>query len=103
MLDVERWLAGTTSSADIEETKPEPDVFAVAMERNGLTPEHTIAVGDSLWDARAAARQGIEMIGVESGGTTAVELLGAGAAEVFAGPQEILDVLQTGPMARLLR
>ncbi|MGN6692989.1 MAG: HAD family hydrolase [Aquihabitans sp.] len=69
LLDVDDWLAGATSSDDAEGSKPDPDIFEVAIDRFGLDPDRTVAVGDSVWDARAADRAGIGFIGVETGGT----------------------------------
>jgi HAD superfamily hydrolase (TIGR01509 family) len=69
LLDVDDWLTGATSSDDAEGSKPDPDIFEVAIDRFGLDPAQTVAVGDSVWDARAAERAGIGFIGVETGGT----------------------------------
>jgi hypothetical protein len=41
-------------------------------------------------------------IGVTCGGRSAAELLEAGAAEVYAGPRDLLDNLQESAIGRLL-
>lgn len=86
VLDIEAWIAGVTSSDDADASKPDPDIFEVAMERFGLAPATTVAVGDSVWDAKAAGRAGIRFIGVETGGTTRERLDDAGAVAVHADP-----------------
>lgn len=83
VLDVERWLTGVTTADDADESKPEADIFEVAMDRYGLDRATTIAVGDTVWDARAAGKAGIRFIGVESGGTEAERLRAEGAGAVF--------------------
>jgi len=82
LLDVDDWLAGATSSDDADASKPDPDIFEVAIDRFDLDPSATVAVGDSVWDARAAARAGIGFVGVESGGTDRRVLTEEGAVVV---------------------
>lgn len=90
-----------THSADVDASKPEPDIFRTAMEAVGLTPERTIAVGDSVWDVKAAAACGIACIGVESGGVSAAELRAAGAIAVYEDPADLLRNLDDSPIRRL--
>jgi HAD superfamily hydrolase (TIGR01549 family) len=83
-----------TTSADVEETKPEPDLVEAALERAGT--RDAVMVGDSIWDAEAAKRAGIPTVGVISGGTSEAELRAAGASEVLesvAGLRERPDLL----------
>lgn len=82
LLDVDDWLEGATSSDDAEASKPDADIFEVAMDRFGLDPAQSVAVGDSIWDAKAAARAGIAFVGVETGGTDRQALLDEGALAV---------------------
>ena len=86
-----------TSSADVEATKPEPDVVIAALEKvEGV--DGAVMVGDSTWDALAAGRAGISTIGVLTGGFGAPELREAGADPVFASPAELLDGLDATPL-----
>lgn len=93
LLDVDRWLAGSTSSDDADGSKPDPDIFEVAMDRFGLDPTQTVAVGDSIWDARAARRAGIAFVGVETGGTDRIRLLDEGALAVHADAAALADAV----------
>jgi phosphoglycolate phosphatase len=47
--------------------KPEPDGLLAACEYLNVTPARAVMIGDSRWDAQAAARAGIRFIGVPSG------------------------------------
>jgi HAD superfamily hydrolase (TIGR01509 family) len=79
-----------TSSADVEKTKPAPDLIQVALEK--VTVKEAVMVGDSIWDAEAAKRAGVPTIGLLTGGFGEAELREAGADPVFAS----LDDLRTG-------
>ena len=72
---------GWTTSADVEATKPEPDLVAAAVEKAG--GGKAVMVGDSTWDCESAKRAGLKSIGVLMGGFSEAELLDAGAAIVF--------------------
>ena len=66
----------------------------MALERVGARPDDALFVGDFLWDA-AARRVGTTFLGVTTGGTSEKELLGAGAAGVYAYPGELAMRLST--------
>jgi HAD superfamily hydrolase (TIGR01509 family) len=87
-----------TSAEDVEEAKPAPDVFAVAMRRAGVRPERAIAVGDTVWDVLAAGRAGVGCIGVLTGGISRAELEEAGALAVYRDVGELLDGLDDSPL-----
>jgi HAD superfamily hydrolase (TIGR01509 family) len=89
LLDARGLADGWTTSADVERTKPEPDLVAAAIECAGGGP--AVMVGDSTWDCEAAKRAGVETIGVLTGGFSDRELVEAGAVCVY----ERLDVLRT--------
>ena len=72
-----------TTADDIDETKPGPEVFLMAIEAGGLIPGRAIAVGDSVWDVKAARAAGIACIAVESGGYNEHELSEEGALHVY--------------------
>ncbi|MCU1371379.1 MAG: putative hydrolase [Ilumatobacteraceae bacterium] len=93
LLDADDWIDGATASDDAEDAKPHPDIFQVAMDRFDLDPSRTFAVGDAVWDARAAARAGIVFVGVESGGTDRAVLAGEGAIHVAPDAAALTDLL----------
>lgn len=47
--------------------KPDPTMMAVMIERHGLDPDHTIAIGDRTLDIEAATRAGITAYGLGVG------------------------------------
>ena len=85
LLDARDRVAGWTTSADVEETKPEPDLVEAALEKAGSreAARGAVMLGDSVWDIAAARRAGIPTIAVMSGGYAEDELRGAGAVAVF--------------------
>jgi HAD superfamily hydrolase (TIGR01549 family) len=70
-----------TTSADVEATKPEPDLVNAALEKAG-NDNPSVMVGDSVWDVEAAKRAGIPTLAVLTGGFSEEELREAGAAQV---------------------
>jgi HAD superfamily hydrolase (TIGR01509 family) len=91
-LETEGKLAGVVKSSDVEESKPAPDVFELALNKTGASPEETVAVGDAIWDVESAARAGIRTVAVLSGGAFCrEELEEAGAIAVYNNCAELLD------------
>ena len=97
VLDAQGVADGWTTSADVEATKPEPDLVRAGVEKAGGGP--SVMVGDSVWDCEAAKRAGLETIGVLTGGFSREELEEAGAAAVFASLDELRDHLDETPLA----
>jgi len=81
LLEAREVVHAWTTSADVEATKPEPDLVEAALEKAGT--RDALMVGDTVWDVKAAGRAGIETVAVLSGGYGAAELREAGAREVF--------------------
>ncbi|MCV7377862.1 HAD family hydrolase [Mycobacterium alsense] len=102
-LDCDDFIAATTSSRDVDTAKPEPGIVEVAMDRAGVDARRAVFVGDAVWDAQAAAAAGLPCIGVLSGGISRDELRAAGAAPIFADPQDLLERLDSTPIAELAR
>ena len=82
-------------------SKPAPDIFAVAMEHLGLDAEQTVVVGDTRWDVEAAAKCGVKVVAVTTGGTTQHDLEEAGAIAVYEDAGDLLARLDDSPLARL--
>ena len=88
-LDAREVADDWTTSADVEATKPEPDLVLAALEKAGEGAE-AILIGDSVWDCRAAERAGIRSIGVLTGGFSEAELRDAGASAVYESAADLL-------------
>lgn len=89
LLDARDRVKAWTTSADVEGTKPEPDLVEAALEKAGT--RDAVMIGDSVWDVEAAKRAGIPTIGVITGGSSEPELRAAGAAEVIESVAELRD------------
>jgi HAD superfamily hydrolase (TIGR01509 family) len=74
----------------VEHAKPDPDLFLAAAERLGADIEHSIVVGDSVWDLLAARRARALGVGLLSGGYGHDELQDAGAYRVYEDPADLL-------------
>jgi HAD superfamily hydrolase (TIGR01549 family) len=96
LLDARDLAEGWTTSADVEKTKPEPDVVAAAIEKAGGGP--AVMIGDSTWDAEAAKRLDVPTIGVLTGGFSELELREAGAACVYQNLHDLLEHLEDTPL-----
>ncbi len=96
LLDARDVADGWTTSADVEATKPEPDLVEAALEKAGS--RKGLLIGDSTWDVEAAKRAGIETIAVMTGGFSADELREAGALEVYESVQELRERLDETPL-----
>jgi HAD superfamily hydrolase (TIGR01509 family) len=96
MLDARVLVDGWTTSADVEQTKPEPDLVRAALDKAGTAGE-AVLVGDSVWDCKAAARAGIPTVGVLTGGFSREELLEAGATVVYESAADVCAHLDEPP------
>ena len=79
-----------TDSSDVETTKPQPDLVEAALaevEGDG----RALMVGDTPWDAKAAAAAGVPMVGILTGGFSEEELRRAGAVAVYDHLGALLD------------
>jgi HAD superfamily hydrolase (TIGR01509 family) len=81
LLDARDLVDGWTTAADVERTKPHPDLIQVALEKAG-NDSPAVMVGDSTWDVKAAEAAGIPTLAVLTGGFSEEELREAGAAAV---------------------
>ena len=80
----------TTSSDDVDESKPAPDIFNAVLKKLKIDGADAVAIGDTPYDAEAAGKAGVRTVGVLCGGFTEDELRKAGCAEVYPGPAALL-------------
>lgn len=78
---------------DVDNAKPEPDLFVKCGERLGVSSSNCFVAGDAVWDMLAARRSGMLGIGMLSGGQTEDELAEAGAYRVYRDPADLLRQL----------
>ncbi|MEO5653527.1 MAG: HAD family hydrolase [Marmoricola sp.] len=75
------------TSADVDGSKPEPDLIEVTLEALGT--RRGALVVDTPYDVQAAERAGLKCIGLRSGGYSEAELTEAGAALVVDSPADL--------------
>jgi phosphoglycolate phosphatase-like HAD superfamily hydrolase len=103
VLDARDLVHAWTTSADVDETKPAPDLLTVAMDKAPEPDAPAVTLGDSVWDCEAAARIGVPSVGVTTGGFSASELKEAGAAAVYSSLPELTADVANLPLARAER
>ena len=86
-----------TTSADVERTKPAPDIVAVALEKLGK-PERAVMIGDSVYDVIAASAAGLPTIGLLTGGISRAELDEDGAEQVFEDLPALIAAIDSTPL-----
>ncbi|MDX6555495.1 MAG: hypothetical protein QOD86_1690 [Miltoncostaeaceae bacterium] len=96
LLDVRDLADAWTSSADVEATKPAPDLVVTALEKVGA--ETGVMVGDTPWDCKAAEAAGVPTVAVMTGGFSGEELREAGAAAVLESVEELVARLDETPL-----
>ena len=91
LLGIEDFLEGATTADDAEESKPEPDIFLAALKELGNpSPEQTVVIGDSPYDAIAAEKVGLQTIGLLCGGFDKELLKREGCVEIYQNPADLL-------------
>ena len=95
LLDARELADDWTTSADVEATKPEPDLVKAAIEKAG--GGDAVMVGDTTWDVEAAKRAGVPAITVLTGGFSEAELRDAGAGWTFESIQALRKQLGETP------
>ena len=97
LLGARELVTDWTTSADVESTKPEPDLVLAALDKAG--GGDAVMVGDTVWDCEAAGRAGIDAIGLLSGGFSRQELTAAGARVTFESIAELRAEIGSTPLA----
>ena len=88
---IEDLLNAETSADDADRSKPHPDVFLAAIEGlPGIDLNRMIVIGDTPYDAEAASKAGMAMIGVLCGGFPEQDIRKAGAIAIYRDPADLL-------------
>jgi HAD superfamily hydrolase (TIGR01509 family) len=97
LLDARQLADGWTTSADVEATKPHPDLVIAAVEKAG--GGKAVMVGDTPWDCESARGAGVPTVCVLTGGFSEGELRDAGAVAVFESITQLTERLDETPLA----
>jgi phosphoglycolate phosphatase-like HAD superfamily hydrolase len=83
--------------ADAKRGKPHPDLHRIVLQRLGADAHGVVSVGDTPYDAIAAARAGIgRIVGTLSGGFSAATLRQAGCGLVLETAVDVLGAVAQG-------
>lgn len=96
MLDAREIVDSWTSSADVDATKPDPDLVDTAMDKT--KSDVAVMIGDSTWDCEAARRAGVETVALLTGGFSEQELRESGAVAVYESLTDLGDHLDDTPL-----
>jgi HAD superfamily hydrolase (TIGR01549 family) len=100
LLDARDLADDWTTSEDVEETKPAPDLLQVALKKLGEPVDApSMVVGDSVYDVEAAKNAGMPAIVVRSGGFGDDELRDAGALAIYDTPADLIAALDDTDLA----
>jgi HAD superfamily hydrolase (TIGR01509 family) len=98
--NIEDLVDTDTTSEDAEKSKPHPDIFQAALDRlQGCSVKDVLVIGDTPYDAQAAAKAGIKTVGVLSGGFPETDLREAGCIAIYQDPEDLLAKYDSSPLA----
>ena len=89
-----------TSSDDVEESKPAPDIFEIVLKKLKIEGADAVAIGDTPYDAEAAGKAKVATIGVLCGGFKAGWLRQAGCVEIYPGPAALFARYSSSLLAK---
>lgn len=99
LLDARGLADAWTTSADVESTKPSPDLVHAALSRVDADPRSAVMIGDTPWDVESARGAGVPTLAVMTGGFSDSELRDAGAVAVYESVAELCARLDETPLA----
>ncbi len=83
-IGLEELLSARVQSDEVERSKPDPDIVEIALHKLNLAPQQVMMVGDTHFDAEAAARAGVRCVLLRCGGNTDLP------AQTYDDPQALL-------------
>ena len=96
-------IESETSSDDADRSKPYPDIFQAALARlKDVASENAIVIGDTPYDAQAAAKANLKTIGLLCGGWSEEELRRAGCVAIYRDAEDLLLKYDAGALASAL-
>lgn len=86
----------STTSKEVDRSKPDPDIVAAALQKLGTSSRATMMIGDTPYDVEAGLRAGIGVVAVRCGGWSDADLQGAIA--IYQDPADLVMHLDTSPL-----
>lgn len=87
---IEDLIHDATSSGEVENSKPDPDVIGAAIKKSTLDAEELLMIGDTPYDIEAAAKAKVKTIALRCGGWWDDDAL-AGAVAIYDDPEDLLE------------
>jgi len=83
-LKISKYLSEETTSDDAAEAKPAPDIFQAALGKlKDVKKSEALIIGDTPYDAEAAVKAKMKIIGVKTGGWSEEKLKEKGCVDVY--------------------
>ncbi len=95
---VDDLLPERTTKDDVGQSKPAPDIVAVALKKIALQAGDVLMIGDTPYDIESAEQIGVRTIAVRCGGFNDADLKGALA--IYNDPADLLAHYDESPLAR---
>jgi HAD superfamily hydrolase (TIGR01509 family) len=86
-----------SSSKDVKNSKPDPDIMHVTMEKIGLPADEVVMLGDTPYDIESARKVGVGTIALRCGGWQDRDL--AKALAIYTDTADLLSHYDTSPLA----
>jgi HAD superfamily hydrolase (TIGR01509 family) len=88
----------TTSSRDVESSKPDPDVIGAALRKARVSADDAVMLGDTPYDIAAAAKAGVPTLALRCGGWWD-DLALSGAVAIYNDPADLLAQYDESPLS----
>jgi len=98
---VDDLLTERTTMDDAGESKPAPDIVAVALKKSGVPANEVVMIGDSPYDIASAEKIGVGTIALRCGGFSDDDLKGALA--IYDDPADLLARYDMSPLREASR
>jgi len=98
---VDDLLHERTTMDDAGESKPAPDIVAVALTKSGVPAGAAVMIGDSPYDIESAEKIGVGTIALRCGGFSDADLTGALA--IYDDPADLLARYDASPLREASR
>ena len=90
--NIEDLVEKSTSTDDADNSKPDPDIFQSALKLLGNPDlENVLVVGDTPYDAEAATKAKLKIVGVLCGGFPEKDLREKGCLAIYRNPADLLE------------
>ncbi len=98
--DIGDLIRAETSADDVEHSKPCPDIFEAALKKLGdFSPKKVIVIGDTPYDAQAAAKINLRTICLLCGGFPESSLRSEkGCVAIYKNPADLLKHYADSPI-----